>query len=156
MFDYVLKWVEFKAKMAQIETFNLNENLMLDYDGNVHGPNDLELGSFEDTRLLVIVSVSTPYVPSSYDSENIATPNILDLELEAPWELLKIQLTLQQKAWVPHNRFFLPLHFFTINDGNEPDPIQLQTMECVIFHYVSKTYSSNNTTKNRKGLITYN
>jgi hypothetical protein len=156
MFIYVFKWVEFKAKMAQIETFNLNENLMLDYDGNVHGPDDLELGSFEDIRSLVIVSISTPYAPNSSDSESIATPNILDLELEAPWELLKIQLTLQQKAWVPHNRFSLPLHFFTINDGSKSDPIRPQTMQCVICHYVSQTYSSNNTTKNKKGLIAYN
>jgi len=80
MFDYVLKWVEFKAKMAQIETFNLNENLMLDYDGNVHGPDDLELGSFEDTWPLVIVSISTPCAPNSSNSKSITTSNILDLE----------------------------------------------------------------------------
>ncbi len=37
MFYFVHKWAEFKAKMAHIETFNLNENLLLDYDDNVFG-----------------------------------------------------------------------------------------------------------------------
>jgi len=94
--------------MAQIETFNLNENLMLDYNGNVFGPDDLELGSFEDTWPLVVTSVSTPNAPSSYGFESIATPTILDLEAKVAWELLKIQLTLQQKAWVRHIRFSPP------------------------------------------------
>jgi hypothetical protein len=34
--------------MAQIEIFNLDENLMLDYDGNVFSLDDLELGLFEE------------------------------------------------------------------------------------------------------------
>jgi hypothetical protein len=86
------------------------------------------LGSFEDTRLQVVASVSTPSAPFGSDSENIATLTILDLKAEVAWELLKIQLTLQQKAWVLHSRFFLPWHFFTINDSNKPNPIRPQTM----------------------------
>lgn len=94
--------------MAQIETFNLNKNLMLNYDGNVFGPYGLELGSFEYIGLLIIIAVSTPNVPSSSGFESVATLTIVDLEIEATWELLKIQLTLQQKAWVPHIRFSPP------------------------------------------------
>jgi hypothetical protein len=71
---------------------------MLDCDGNVFGPNDLELGSFENIGPLVITLVSTLNVPSNCGFESIATLTILDLEIEVAWELLKIQLTLQQKA----------------------------------------------------------
>jgi hypothetical protein len=97
--------------MAQIETFNLNENLMLDYDGNVFGLDDLELGSFKNIKPLVVISISTSNVPFSFGFENIATLTILDLEVKVAWELLKIQLTLQQKAWVPRNRFSPPSIF---------------------------------------------
>jgi hypothetical protein len=129
---------------------------MLDYDGNVFGPNDLELGSFENIGPLVIISVSTPNAPFSCGFESIATLTILDLEIKVAWELLKIQLTLQQKAWVPHNRFSPPYHFFIINDDRKLDLIRPQTMWCVICHSISQTYSSNNTTKKKKGLITFN
>ncbi len=85
---------------------------MLDYYDNVLGLDDFKLGSFEDIRPLVVVSISTPSVPSSFGLENITTQRILDLEMEDAWELIKIQLTLQQKAWVFHSRFFFPLAFF--------------------------------------------
>jgi hypothetical protein len=78
LFDFVFKWVEFKAKMAQIETFNLNENLMLDYDGNVPGLEDLD--SFEDTWLPIVALVSTPSAPSSFGFKSITTLTILDLK----------------------------------------------------------------------------
>jgi len=80
----------------------------------------------------------------------------LDLEIEVAWELLKIQLTLQQKAWVPHSRFSPPWHFFIVNDDNKLDLIRLQTMWCVICHSISQAYTSNNTIKKKKGLITFN
>jgi len=91
----------------------LNENLLLDYYDNVLGPDDLKLGLFEDTRPPIVISISTPSAPSSYGLESITTYIILDLEMEDAWELIKIQLTLQQKAWVLHSRFFFsPLAFF--------------------------------------------
>jgi hypothetical protein len=43
-----------------------------------------------------------------------------------------------------------------VNDGNEPNPILFQIMHCVICHYVCQSYSANNTTKRRKGMISYN
>jgi hypothetical protein len=75
--------------MAKIETFNLNEDLMLDYDYDGH--NDLDMGSFVDIRL-VVGSISTPNAPSS--SKSIAIESVLDPEIEIAWELLKTELTL--------------------------------------------------------------
>lgn len=54
----------------------------------------MELGSFEDTWMSVVVLISTPSALSSFGFESIATSSILDLKMEAAWELLKIQLTL--------------------------------------------------------------
>ncbi len=91
--------------MIKIETFNLNEDL-----------NDLEVGLFEDTRL-TIGSISTPSPPFSF--ETIVFLSILALEANFAWELLKIQLTLNSKAWVLHCKLFFPWHVFTINDGSK-------------------------------------
>jgi len=55
----------------------------------------MELGSFEDTWMSVVVLISTPSAPSSSSFGSIITSSILDLKTEAAWELLKIQLTLQ-------------------------------------------------------------
>jgi hypothetical protein len=98
--------------MTEIETFNLNEGLKLNYDYD--GLDDLEMGSFEDTRL-TIGPISTPSAP--FDFETIVTLSILDLETNFD----KIQLTLNLKAWVFHCKLFFPWHFFTINDGNKLD-----------------------------------
>jgi hypothetical protein len=62
--------------------------------------------------------------------------------------VMKIQLTFQQKTWVPHSRFFLP--FFIVNDNSKLDLI------CVISHSVSQTNNFGSTTKKRKNCITYN
>jgi hypothetical protein len=80
----------------------------------IMGLDDLEMGSFEDTRL-TIGSISTPSAP--FDFETIVTLNILDSKANFACEFLKIQLTLNLKAWVFHCKFIFPLHFFTINDG---------------------------------------
>jgi len=63
--------------MAKIETFNSNDDLILEYDYDGH--NDLDMGSFADIRL-VVGSISTPNASSS--SKSIATHSILDLEIE--------------------------------------------------------------------------
>jgi hypothetical protein len=60
--------------MVKIETFNLNENLLLYHDYN--GLDDLGMGSFEDTRS-VVNSDSTFSAPFGF--ENIITLCILDL-----------------------------------------------------------------------------
>jgi hypothetical protein len=57
--------------MVEIETFNLNEDLLVDDDYN--SLDDLKLGSFEDIKPVVGL-VST--FNASFGSENIATPNI--------------------------------------------------------------------------------
>jgi len=54
----------------------------------------------------------------------------------------------------PHVVF--PLAFFVVNDGNKLDLILLQTMHCVIFHFVCQSYNVNSTTKRKKSMISYN
>jgi hypothetical protein len=61
--------------MVEIETFNSNEDLALDYDYD--DLYDLEMGSFEGTRPMVGL-VLTPNAPFGFES--IITPSILDLE----------------------------------------------------------------------------
>jgi hypothetical protein len=94
--------------MAKIETFNLNENLLIDYDYD--GLDHMEVGSFEDIRAMV-GSISTLNAPSS--SKNITILDILDIETKVAWKLFKTQLTLDWKAWVPYHICF-PLAFFHI------------------------------------------
>jgi len=43
-----------------------------------------------------------------------------------------------------------------VNDGNKHSPILPQTMHCVICHFVCQNYNANNTTKRKKGMISYN
>jgi len=62
---------------------------MQDYDYDIVG--DLEKVLDEDLESMVD-SISMPNAPSI--SENIATPNTLDLEIEVAQELLETQLTL--------------------------------------------------------------
>jgi hypothetical protein len=62
---------------------------MQDYDYDIVG--DLEKVLDEDLESMVD-SISMPNAPSI--SENIATPNTLDLEVEVAQELLETQLTL--------------------------------------------------------------
>jgi hypothetical protein len=57
--------------MVEIETFNLYEDLLVDYDYN--SLDDLKLDSFADIKPVVGL-VSTFNAP--FDFENIATPNI--------------------------------------------------------------------------------
>jgi hypothetical protein len=63
--------------MAKFETLNLNEDLLPNYDYD--GPNDLKMGSLEDTWP-VVGSISTPSAQSSF--ENIVTLSIVDLEVK--------------------------------------------------------------------------
>ncbi len=57
----------------------------------------------------IVDSISMPIEP--FASKNIATPNDLNEEIEITWEVLKVQLNLHQKAWVPHHMLSFPLHF---------------------------------------------
>ncbi len=79
----------------------------------------------------MVDSISMPNAPSI--SENIATPNTLDLEIEVAQELLETQWTLNQKSWILHHKFFLSQHFFVVNDDDKPNRITTQSMHYVIF-----------------------
>jgi hypothetical protein len=128
--------------MVEIETFNSNEDLLLDYDYD--DLYDLEMGSFEGSR---------PMVGLISGFESIITPSILDLETKVARELFKIQLTLNWKAWALHYRFFFPKwHFFTINDDFKPCDVSL----IIILSCRPNTYSFDNIIKKKKGLTTYN
>jgi hypothetical protein len=80
---------KFQKKITKIKIFNLNDDLMPNYDYD--DLDDLKTSSFEDTWP-VVGSISTPN--ASFSFENITILRILDLETEAAWEPLKIQLTL--------------------------------------------------------------
>jgi hypothetical protein len=69
---------------------------------------------------------------------------------------LKVQLTLNQQAWVLHHRLSLPWHFFVVNDGKKPNPLTIQTMHFLVCHYVYQTCSASSTAKKQKGMISYN
>jgi len=70
--------------------------------------------------------------------------------------VLKTQLTLNQKAWVPHYKLSLSYNCFVVNDGNKLDHVMPQTMCCMICHFVSQNYNFKNTIKKKKGMILYN
>jgi hypothetical protein len=78
------------------------------------------------------------------------------VEVEITWEVLKVQLTLNQQAWVLHHRLSLPWHFFVVNDGKKPNPLTIQTMHFLVCHYVYQTCSASSTAKKQKGMISYN
>jgi hypothetical protein len=85
---------------------------LLNYYDKVLGPNDLELGSFEDIGPLVVASISTLSVPSNYGFESIATPRILDLEMEAAWELMKDSIDPTTEGMGSSHEVLFPLAFF--------------------------------------------
>jgi hypothetical protein len=74
--------------MVNIETFNVDEDLMQDFDYEA-------MGLIKDSRLL-INSISTLNGPFAYES--ITTQSNLDLNVDVTWETLKMQLTLNQKS----------------------------------------------------------
>ncbi len=59
----------------------------------------------KDSRLVVglILTLSGPFT-----FESITTPSDFDEEAKIAWEVLKVQLILNKKTWVPHRRLFLP------------------------------------------------
>jgi hypothetical protein len=94
--------------MAKIETFNSNEDLILEYDYDGH--NDLDMGSFVDIRL-VVGSISTPNAPSS--SKSFATRSILDLEIEiACMGTIQDSIDLELEGIGFSLEFFSPLALF--------------------------------------------
>jgi hypothetical protein len=66
--------LKFGVEIVKIETFNLNENLLLYH--NYNGLDDLGMGSFEDTRLVVS---SNPTFSAPFGFEKIIILCILDL-----------------------------------------------------------------------------
>jgi hypothetical protein len=87
----------------QFETSNLNVHMHegFDCDGV-----RLEFGNLTKDFRSIVGSISTPIEP--FASKTIVTPNDLNEEIEITWEVLKVQLNLNQKAWVPHHRLSLP------------------------------------------------
>jgi hypothetical protein len=66
---------------------------------NCHGVH-LESGNLTKDSRSIVGSISTPIEP--FASKYITTPSDLNEEIEITWEVLKVQLILNQKAWVPH------------------------------------------------------
>jgi len=86
----------------QIETFGLNVHMLMGFDcDNVQ----LELKNLakDFTQVVGLISTSGPLA-----FESIATPSDLYEEIEIAWEVLKVQLIMNKKAWVPHHKLFLP------------------------------------------------
>jgi hypothetical protein len=119
--------------MANIEVLNVNVDIIaVGFDDD--GANEMTLGSNEVSRP-VVGSISTPNAPTP--SESITTLNTSNPKVKAAWELLKIQLSFNQKAWIPHSRTSLPWHFSMVNDDNKPNPTLSQTMCYIICHTIS-------------------
>jgi hypothetical protein len=119
--------------MANIEVFNVNVDLMaIGFDDD--GANEMALGLDEISRPMV-GSISTPNTPTP--SKSITTRNTSNPKVKTTWELLKVQLSLNQKALIPHSKTSLPWHFFVVNDGSKTNPTVFQTMCCIICNYVS-------------------
>jgi hypothetical protein len=124
------------------------------YDDNVA---NLEMGNLAKVLGLVVGSISTPLGSPTPDVlESVEAQKNLDVEAKIAWEVLKTQLTLNQQVWIPYHMFFLPWHFFVVNDGKKPNPLTIQTMCCLVCHYVYQTCSVGSTTKKWKGMISYN
>jgi hypothetical protein len=107
--------------MASIEVLNVNGDLMAtSFDDD--GANEMALGSDEVSRPMVS-SISTPTAPTP--SKSIITLNIANLKAKVAWGLLKVQLSLNQKAWILHSRTSFTWHFFVVKDGSKPNPTTL-------------------------------
>jgi len=92
--------------MVNIETFNVDEDLMQDFDYD--GVDDLAMGLTKDSKLLVN-SISTLNGPFAFES--ITTQSNLDLNMDVAWETLKMQPTLNQKSFT---KGFYPFLFFIV------------------------------------------
>jgi hypothetical protein len=136
---------------TQLEVLNVNVDLVaVGFDDD--GTNEMALGS-DEVLGLVVGSISTPSTPTPFES--IATPSTSNPKAKTTWELLKAQLSLNQKAWILHNMTSLLWHFFVVDVGSKFNLTFFQTMCCSICHFVSQAYSYGNTTKKRMGLFTY-
>ncbi len=56
----------------------------------------------------------------------------------------------------PSPQVVYALSFFVGNDGRKTNLISAQAKCCVIFHSFFQMYNFSNTTKKKKGVITYN
>jgi hypothetical protein len=87
----------------QTKTFGLNVHMHQGFD---YDDAQLELGNLTEDFRPIFGLISTPSGPFSYES--IATLNDLDEETKIAWEVLKVQLILNLKAWVFHHMLFIP------------------------------------------------
>jgi hypothetical protein len=80
----------------QTKTFSVNVHMHEGFDcDGVH----LESRNLIKDSRSIVCSISTPIEP--FASKNITTPSDLNEEIKITWEVLKVQLILNQKAWVP-------------------------------------------------------
>lgn len=89
--------------MAKMETFNLNEDLHQHYDDIAN----LEMGNLIELLGQMVSSIWTinRLTPNAF--ENIETLSSFDAKVEFAQEELKVQLTLNQQAWVFHHNLLI-------------------------------------------------
>jgi hypothetical protein len=87
----------------QIETFGLNVHMHEGFDcDDAH----LESKNLAEDFRQVVGLISTTSGSSTF--ENITTLSDLYEEIKIAWEVLKIQLIMNEKAWVPPHKLFFP------------------------------------------------
>lgn len=89
--------------MAKMETFNLNEDLHQHYD---------DIANFEMENLAKLLGQMVSAIwtingltPNAF--ENIETLSSFDAKVKFAWEVLKVQLTMNQQAWVFHHKLLI-------------------------------------------------
>jgi hypothetical protein len=88
-----------------IGTFGLNVHMHECFDcDDAH----LESGNLAKDSSPIVGWISIPSGPSTFESIVMCSPSDLDEETKTTWEVLKAQLILNKKTWVPHHKFFLP------------------------------------------------
>ncbi len=86
-----------------METFSLNEDLHQHYDDIVN----LEMGNLAEVLGQMVGSISTINGLTLNASENIETSSNFDAKIEFAREILKVQLALNQQAWVLHHKLLI-------------------------------------------------
>jgi hypothetical protein len=89
--------------MANMETFNLNEDLHQHYDDIAN----LEMGNLTEVLAQMVGSISMINGLTPNASKNIKTSSNFDAKAKFAQEVLKVQWALNQQAWVLHHKFFI-------------------------------------------------
>ncbi len=86
--------------MAKMETFNLNEDLHQHCDDIAN----LEMENWTKVLGQMVDSISTINGLTPNASKNMKTSSNFDAKTKFAWEVLKVQLALNQQAWVLHHK----------------------------------------------------